>query len=295
MKWNLSQVKELVPQAVSGIYELADVCDNFAASFRISSSHMLASCDMKTDGGKWMVIQKRFNNSVDFYRNWTDYVNGFGDLEGEFWYGLEKIHCLTTREDVELRIELGNETTPSIVWTYQLFRVGGAETNYRLTIGQGQGQGGTYDAMAQSNGAAFSTPDRDNDDRSGGTSCTVQRQGAWWYKACSDSNLNGKYDYNTFAAGQLSWSTHDRGTPQHYTKVVMKVSPKRSAVAAGLLRKKTLVGALPLNINRVESGRQKGSLSHELYMKRCACCSDQQRYCYIDDIVTNYCHSLNYT
>ena len=41
-----------------------------------------------------------------------DYVNGFGDLEGEFWYGLENIHCLTTQEDVELRIELGNDSTP---------------------------------------------------------------------------------------------------------------------------------------------------------------------------------------
>ena len=63
---------------------------------------------MSSDGGKWIVIQRRINDSVDFYLNWTDYVNGFGDLEGEFWYGLENIHCLTTRENVELRIELGN-------------------------------------------------------------------------------------------------------------------------------------------------------------------------------------------
>ena len=84
--------------------------------------------------------------------NWIDYVNGFGDLEGEFWYGLENIHCLTKQEDVELRIELGNDndSTPSIVWTYQLFRVGGADTKYQLTIGQGQGVGNTNDAMATS-------------------------------------------------------------------------------------------------------------------------------------------------
>ena len=91
---------------------------------------------------------------------WTDYVYGFGDLEGEFWYGLENIHCLTTREDVELRIEVGNETTPSIVWTYQLFRVGGAETNYVLTIGEGEGTGAP-DGMAYQNGSPFSTRDRD--------------------------------------------------------------------------------------------------------------------------------------
>ena len=111
-----------------------------------------------------MVIQRRINGSIDFYLNWTDYVNGFGDLEGEFWYGLENIHCLTTREDMELRIELRNGTVPSIVWTYQLFKVGrGADTNYRLTIGQGTGVGGTFDAMAYHNGVPFSTRDRDHD------------------------------------------------------------------------------------------------------------------------------------
>ena len=41
-------------------------------------------CDMNTTG-KWIVFQRRQDGSVDFYRNWTDYVNGFGDLEGEHW------------------------------------------------------------------------------------------------------------------------------------------------------------------------------------------------------------------
>ena len=216
-----------MPLAGSGIYEVADMCDNSHESFLVGSYQLLASCDMETDGGKWMVIQKRFNNSVDFYRNWTDYVNGFGDLEGEFWYGLEKIHCLTTREDVELRIEVGNETTPSVVWTYQLFQVGGAETNYQMTIGQGQGQGGTYDAMNHSNGAAFSTPDRDNDRN--GSNCAVMGRGAWWYGSCSNSNINAKYDYNTSNWSRLSW--YDGTDYRHYTKVAMKVRPKKCSVS----------------------------------------------------------------
>ena len=170
--------------------------------------------DMTSDGGKWMVIQRRIDGSVDFYLNWTDYVNGFGDLEGEFWYGLENIHCLTTREDVELRIELGNGTVPSIVWTYQLFKVGGADTNYRLTIGQASGDGGTFDAMAYHNGAPFSTRDRDHDKWRDGN-CAKVYGGAWWYKSCIDSNLNGKYvfrtpkdniqGYYTQGTNRLSW------------------------------------------------------------------------------------------
>ncbi|KAK8763840.1 hypothetical protein V5799_033553 [Amblyomma americanum] len=47
-------------------------------------------CDMETDGGGWTVIQRRgqFGNSVfHFYRNWTEYANGFGDPAEEYWIG----------------------------------------------------------------------------------------------------------------------------------------------------------------------------------------------------------------
>ena len=200
-----------------------DVC-NSPVTF--GSVQLYARCDMESAGGSWLVIQRRINGSVDFYRGWNDYVNGFGDLEGEFWYGLEKIHCLTTRDDMELRIELGNGTTPSIVWTYQLFRVGGANTNYQLTIGQGMGVGGTNDAMAYHNGAAFTTRDRDHDSNS--RNCAQTYSGAWWYKTCYESNLNGQYGYRFADEYRLAW--YDGGH-KHYTNVQMKIRPKACSVS----------------------------------------------------------------
>ena len=33
------------------------------------------------------VFQKRFSGNVNFSRNWGEYKQGFGDLDGEFWLG----------------------------------------------------------------------------------------------------------------------------------------------------------------------------------------------------------------
>lgn len=45
------------------------------------------------------IIQQRFDGSVDFYRNWTDYKAGFGSIDSEFWIGM--LHFIPTRKSVK--------------------------------------------------------------------------------------------------------------------------------------------------------------------------------------------------
>jgi len=44
----------------------------------------------------FQVFQRRKDGSDNFYRNWTDYKNGFGTkgLSGEFWLGLSTLYSL---------------------------------------------------------------------------------------------------------------------------------------------------------------------------------------------------------
>ena len=179
-------------KAPTGVYSIQDFTDiESPFSVPVVPTTLTARCDMATDGGGWMVIQRRLpNGTVNFTRCWSDYENGFGDLDGEFWYGLKNIHHLTTRDDVELRVDMvkaddGTELTQ----TYQTFRVADASDNYRLPIGE-KGEAG-YDYMAYHNGYQFSTYDQDHD--SSTNNCAFINQGGWWYNSCYTANLNGPH------------------------------------------------------------------------------------------------------
>ena len=146
-------------------------------------------CDMRTDGGGWTVFQRRQDGSVDFYRGWNDYKSGFGQLTAEFWLGNDKIHRLTAARPSTLQVELEDWNGVKVYAKYGKFNIGDEQAKYRLEVGSYLGTAG--DSLAYHNKMAFSTKDRDHDIYS--SNCAVDYTGAWWYNACYQSNLNGKY------------------------------------------------------------------------------------------------------
>ncbi|XP_069602472.1 tenascin-X isoform X2 [Ranitomeya imitator] len=158
-------------------------------------------CDLETDGGGWIVFQRRMDGSTNFYREWDDYKNGFGNLTSEFWLGNIALHQISSSGSYELRVDLraGEEVAFAV---YDDFRVEDENENFRLRLGQYRGDAG--DSMSYHNNMIFSTYDRDTQRRI--LPCAMSYRGAWWYRNCHYANLNGLYNNNKDHQG-INWKT----------------------------------------------------------------------------------------
>ncbi|XP_072493672.1 tenascin-X isoform X3 [Notamacropus eugenii] len=145
-------------------------------------------CDMETDGGGWLVFQRRMDGRTDFWRDWAEYARGFGDISGEFWLGNEALHSLTQAGDYSMRVDL-RTSNESAFAEYDFFTVDSAAKYYRLHLEGYHGTAG--DSMSYHSGSIFSTRDRDPNNLH--IPCAVSYRGGWWYRNCHYANLNGLY------------------------------------------------------------------------------------------------------
>ena len=149
-------------------------------------------CDMSTDDGGWIVIQRnRKNSRLSFNKNWKEYEDGFGNLHGDFWAGLKLMHALTQSGQWEMRVDYQKENDRT--WTYlhyNHFRVNSPSTKYQLYVdgytGEvtfGLGRDPFTGTARTANGMKFITYDN-------GGSCAIQWSSGWWYNLCYRININ---------------------------------------------------------------------------------------------------------
>ncbi|XP_044798740.2 tenascin-N isoform X2 [Bubalus bubalis] len=194
-------------------------------------------CDMDTDGGGWIVFQRRNTGQLDFFKRWRTYVEGFGDPMKEFWLGLDKLHNLTmgtpTRYEVRVDLQTANESAYAV---YDSFQVASSKERYRLTVGKYRGTAG--DALTYHNGWKFTTFDRDNDIAL--SNCALTHHGGWWYKNCHLANPNGRYGETKHSEGVNwePWKGHEFSIPF----VELKIRPHGYSGEHVLSRKKRMLG-----------------------------------------------------
>uniref|UniRef100_A0A8C4W4F2 Angiopoietin like 1 n=1 Tax=Gopherus evgoodei TaxID=1825980 RepID=A0A8C4W4F2_9SAUR len=165
-------------------------------------------------------IQKRNRWICQFLQEW----DRFGNVDGEYWLGLENIYMLTNQDNYRLLIELEDWSNKKVYAEYSSFRLEPESEFYRLRLGTYQGNAG--DSMIWHNGKQFTTLDRDRDTYTG--NCAHFHKGGWWYNACAHSNLNGVWyrggHYRSKYQDGIFWAEY-RGGSYSLKAVQMMIRP----------------------------------------------------------------------
>ncbi|KAJ8384674.1 hypothetical protein AAFF_G00200060 [Aldrovandia affinis] len=183
-------------------------------------------CDMgceDDDGGKWTVIQRRMDGTVNFYRPWIHYKDGFGNKTGEYWLGLENIFLLTWTKKYELRVDMEDFEKGRVHALYSSFSVDPESEGYRLHV-SGYNDGGAGDSMSYHNEMKFSTFDNDQDQSY--SNCATTQYGGFWYNNCHYANPNGVYTWGGTGSNAHSviWSNW-KGYYYSLKSITMKIRP----------------------------------------------------------------------
>ena len=94
---------------------------------------------------------------------------GFGNIDGEYWLGLENIYWLTNQGNYKLLVTLEDWSGRKVFAEYASFRVENEADFYKLRVGRYHGNAG--DSLTWHNGKQFTTLDRDHDAYTGNILC----------------------------------------------------------------------------------------------------------------------------
>ncbi|KAK9981834.1 hypothetical protein ABG768_001358 [Culter alburnus] len=186
---------ESTPVDCSDLYKAGQKLSGIYSIYPAGGAPVWVYCDMISDGkdedkGGWTVFQRRMDGSVNFYRPWNQYKRGFGNVESEYWLGLENMYQLTRNRKYMLRVDLEDFTGKNVFAQYSSFSVGCETDGYKLLV-SGFSNGGAGDSLSYHSGMKFSTFDKDQD--TWPNNCAKSFLGAFWYGACHHANPNGVY------------------------------------------------------------------------------------------------------
>ncbi|PIK61435.1 putative microfibril-associated glycoprotein 4-like [Apostichopus japonicus] len=159
-----------------------------------------AYCEMTSNGGGWTFLQRRSSASVDVYRTWDEYKNGFEHPSRDHWLGYNAMHYSNSQQ-------FSTHDRDNDDWS-------------------------SYDCAEGHRGAWWFRGNhhcqRDNSTdycMSNCRYCNMFRDGNDDCVLCADAHLNGVYgEYNENAQGKnIFWGGIKKGCSLQYTE--MKIRP----------------------------------------------------------------------
>ncbi|XP_069142565.1 fibrinogen-like protein 1-like protein [Argopecten irradians] len=148
----------------------------------------------------WTVIHNRQSGNVNFEaKTWSDYKYGFGDILGDYWIGLDKLHLLT-QTGATVRLHMVFDTMENMTLTHYDFKVGKESTNYTMHVSSNfdssLDMSPSFSGLYSSSGATFYTTDRES------YWACASSYGAWWYSIhfvtyncwVNIRGMNGEFD-----------------------------------------------------------------------------------------------------
>ncbi|XP_056100939.1 microfibril-associated glycoprotein 4-like [Rhinichthys klamathensis goyatoka] len=219
---------KFMPFDCSDVYNSGETVSGIYSIYPAGDVPVWVYCHMSSDGkdednGGWTVIQRRMDGSVNFYRPWNQYKRGFGNVESEYWLGLENMFQLTRNRNYILRVDLEDFEGRKGFALYSSFSVDCECNGYKLQV-SGFTDGGAGDSLAYHNNQKFSTFDKDQDVDE--KNCANMRLGAFWYGDCAYANPNGAYlwknDDTHYAIGVI-WYTWKNNYTVNMKSISMKI------------------------------------------------------------------------
>ncbi|XP_078490403.1 microfibril-associated glycoprotein 4-like [Ciona intestinalis] len=180
-------------------------------------------CDVTAITEGWTVIHRRFDGKVNFRRPRLDYLNGFGNKDGEFWLGLRQIKELVDQGDYEMEVRVVDVDGVDHVTRFTLFKfISVADFDvepYSIFLERTE-HGETYRKTT----SRFVTYDSDAHN-------LASSLGAWWVGFSEPSGGN----LNAINYPQMRWrGVH--GPLKEATMMIRKiVTPSIAPVAPGIL------------------------------------------------------------
>nr|BAN92380.1 self-incompatibility-linked fibrinogen-like protein-B [Ciona intestinalis] len=208
----------------SPIYQMFTECKSIWFSGNLKSGiypiwllsqyrYIYVQCDMDKRseiGNKtgWVVFQQRQDGTINFNRGWESYVSGFGNLNNDYWAGLENIMLLTIQKTAvsrfgyntifpNLRVDMEGWDGFHAYVEYEDFFIYTKKYRYEISdLGKRYGTAFasfTPDAFLKQE---FSTFDNKDELKWFDTNCPGPLNGGWWFATCSLANLNGRYPHS---------------------------------------------------------------------------------------------------